>query len=101
MPIQVPKEKIPASPVTLKEYGALDMLARRKVWLDISDISEAELATHMDEEKAREAIVPQPGQIAPDFAANVLDRDRKLTGETVTLSALRGKPVAIVFGSFT
>ncbi len=101
MPIHVPPEKVPSSPVTLKEYGALDMHARRKIWLDISDISEPELAAHMDEEKAREAIVPQPGMIAPDFTAHVLDRDRKLTGETVTLSHLRGRPVGVVFGSFT
>jgi peroxiredoxin len=55
----------------------------------------------MEEEKAREAIVPQPGAEAPDFVAEVLDRDRKRTGETVRLSDLRGKPVGIVFGSYT
>lgn len=101
MPVNVPKDKIPESPVNLKEYSAMDMAARRKVWLEISDISEAELSAHMDEEKAREAIVPQPGQVAPDFTASVLDRQKKLTGETVTLSQLRGKPAGIVFGSFT
>ena len=101
MAVYVPKDKIPESPVSLKEYSAMDMNTRRQLWLDISDISEQELAHHMEEEKAREEIVPQPGQMAPDFTAHVLDRGKKLTGGTVTLSQLRGKPVGVVFGLFT
>lgn len=92
---------VPKSPVTLEEYAAMDMAQRRKVWLDISDISEAEFEAHMAEEKAREAIVPKVGTMAPDFVADVLGRDRKRTGEQVRLSSLRGKPVGIVFGSYT
>ena len=95
------KQAVPNSPVTLEEYSAMDMAARRKIWLDISDISEEEFEAHMAEEKAREAIVPMVGSLAPDFVADVLDRDRKRTGESVRLSGLRGKPVGIVFGSFT
>ena len=94
-------DDVRTSPVTLEEYGAMDMAARRKVWLEISDITEEEFETHMAEEKAREATVPQVGSEAPDFVADVLDRDRKRTGEQVRLSDLRGKPVGIVFGSFT
>lgn len=89
------------SPVTLEQYSAMDMTERRKVWLEISDISEDQFNAHMEEEKAREAIVPQPGTEAPDFVAEVLDRQRKRTGERVRLSDLRGKPVGIVFGSYT
>ena len=89
------------SPVTLEEYGAMDMAQRKKVWLEISDISEAEFEAHMAEEKAREAIVPKVGSMAPDFVADVLGSDRKRTAEQVMLSALRGKPVGIVFGSYT
>ena len=96
----VPKNT-PKSPVTLEEYSAMDMAQRRKVWLEISDISEAEFEAHMAEEKAREAIVPKVGSMAPDFVADVLDRQRKRTGETVRLSDLRGQPVGIVFGSYT
>jgi hypothetical protein len=96
----IPKS-VPRSPVTLKEYSAMDMAQRRKVWLEISDISEAEFEAHMAEEKAREAIVPKVGSMAPDFVADVLDRQRKRTGETVRLSDLRGQPVGIVFGSYT
>ena len=96
----VPKST-PKSPVTLEEYAAMDMAQRRKVWLEISDISEQEFEAHMAEEKAREAIVPKVGSMAPDFVADVLDRQRKRTGETVRLSDLRGQPVGIVFGSYT
>ena len=94
-------DNIPKSPVTLEEYSAMDMAARRKVWLEISDITEAEFEAHMAEEKAREAIVPKVGSAAPDFVADVLDRHRKRTGEQVRLSDLRGMPVGIIFGSYT
>lgn len=94
-------DDIPASPVTLDEYAAMDMATRKKVWLEISDITEEEFEAHMAEEKAREADVPRIGTEAPDFTADVLDRARKRTGETVRLSDLRGQPVALVFGSYT
>ena len=94
-------QNIRTSPVSLDEYGAMSMEQRRKVWLEISDISEDEFEAHMTGEKAREAIVPKIGSEAPDFVADVLDRDRRRTGAQVRLSALRGKPVGIVFGSFT
>jgi len=100
MPDIVPASA-PESPVTLEEYAAMDMAARRKVWLQISDISEAEFEAHMAEEKAREAQVPQVGSVAPDFVADVLDRGRKRTGEQVRLSDLRGAPVGLIFGSYT
>ncbi len=92
---------IRTSPVTLEQYGAMDMAQRRKLWIEISDITEEQFERHMAEEKAREAIVPKIGSEAPDFVADVLDRDRKRTGKQVRLSDLRGKPVGIVFGSFT
>ena len=101
MTIRASSDKVPASPVNLREYGAMDMAARRKIWLGISDISEADLDAHVQEERAREARVPQPGQRAPDFTAHVLDRNRMLSGETVTLSRLLGRPVGVIFGSFT
>ena len=94
-------DKTSQSPVTLDQYAAMQMAERRKVWLEISDITEAEFDAHMAEEKAREAIVPKLGAKAPDFVADVLDRERKRTGEQVRLSDLQGQPVGIIFGSFT
>lgn len=95
------RDDIPTSPVTPDQYAAMDMAARRKVWLEISDITEEQFDAHMAEEKAREAIVPRLGVEAPDFVADVLDRERKRTGEQVRLSDLRGQPVGLVFGSYT
>ena len=74
---------------------------RKKIWLEISDITEAEFDDHMAFQKARQADVPQPGAKMPDFELDVLDRDRLRSGETVRLSALHGKPVALIFGSYT
>ncbi len=89
------------SPVTLEQYNALDAAGRRAVWLQISDITEAEFDAHMETEQAREATVPMVGGEAPDFVAEMLGRDGARTGEQVRLSDLRGKPVGLVFGSYT
>ncbi len=94
-------EDIPTSPVTLEQYAAMEMAEKRRVWIEISDITEAEFDAHIATQKAREAIVPKVGSRAPDFVADVLDRDRKRTGEQVRLADLRGQPVGIVFGSYT
>ena len=74
---------------------------RKKLWLEISDMTEAAFDAMMAENKARQSRVPRIGAPAPDFALERLDRDRKRMGETVRLSSLRGKPVALVFGSYT
>ena len=89
------------SPVTLEEYSAMDWEGKRQVWLDISDITEEQFEIHMATQKAREAGVPKVGEAAPDFSADVLGGARQRTGETVRLSDLRGKPVGLVFGSYT
>ena len=74
---------------------------RRQLWLSISDMTEEAFDAMMAENKARQANVPAVGSEAPDFEIDRLDRKRKRTGETVRLSALRGKPVALIFGSYT
>jgi len=94
------------SPVNLDQYGAMDMAEKRRVWREISDITEAQFEAHMATQKAREANVPEVGSLAPDFTAALLGRNRKGpnehgSSELVTLSALRGKPVGLVFGSYT
>jgi len=74
---------------------------RKQSWLEISVISEEQFDAMRAHQAARQEKVPQPGDEAPDFKIDVLDRDRQRTGETVQLSALRGKPVALMFGSYT
>ena len=82
--------------------GPLSMAEKKKVWIEISDhLTEEGFDAMMAEQAAREADVPKVGSEAPDFEIEVLDRERKRTGEHVRLSAQRGKPVALLFGSFT
>lgn len=78
------------------------MEERKKVWLEISDnLTEEKFDAMMTKSKGRQAAVPQVGTMAPDFTIERLSRDRKRSGEYVTLSGLRGKPVALCFGSYT
>lgn len=89
------------SPVTLEEYKAMDRFERRIAQLEVSKISQEELEAHIEYEKDREVKVPDVGSTAPDFIADVLGAYRRRTGESIQLSNLRGKPVAIAFGSYT
>ena len=73
----------------------------RALWISVSDMTEEEFDDMMAANKARQARVPKVGDAAPDFEIDVLDAKKKRTGETVRLSGLRGKPVALVFGSYT
>ena len=44
---------------------------------------------------------PQVGEVAPDFELELLDATGNRTDDRLSLSALRGKPVGLIFGSFT
>jgi hypothetical protein len=44
---------------------------------------------------------PQVGDEAPDFQLERLGPGGERTGEQMTLSSLRGKPVGLIFGSYT
>jgi hypothetical protein len=44
---------------------------------------------------------PHPGDVAPDFTLELLSAAGARTGEKLSLSSLRGKPVGLIFGSFT
>ena len=89
------------SQVTLDQYTAMSMPERRRVWIDISDITEAKFDAYMEAQKAREAFVPRIGSEAPDLAADVLGENRQRTGQQVRLSDLRGSPVGLSFVSLT
>lgn len=52
-------------------------------------------------QERREALAPAVGSEAPDFELKCLDEKGKLTEATLRLSALRGRPVGLVFGSYT
>ena len=74
---------------------------RKREWLEISMIDEAQFDADWKLQGERQSEVPRPGDMAPDFELDLLDRGRKRTGDTVRLAALRGKPVALMFGSYT
>ena len=50
---------------------------------------------------AREALAPKVGAMAPDFESARLSAPGERTGETFRLSDTRGRPVALIFGSYT
>jgi len=74
---------------------------RKAIWLQVSDMTEPEFDAMMAENKARQVKVPEPGTKAPDFNLDVLDRENGRTGEKISLSGLQGKPVGLIFGSYT
>ncbi len=49
----------------------------------------------------RDVASPPVGAPAPDFELEVMDGDGNRTGEFFTLSSVRGKPVGLIFGSYT
>ncbi len=70
-------------------------------WWEKWHISKDEYDRYIDAKRSRDKRVPRVGTIAPDFEVERLDRKGRRTGETFRLSSTRGKPVAIVFGSYT
>jgi hypothetical protein len=53
------------------------------------------------ERAERDRHAPKVGAPAPDFAIERLAPDGTRAGEMFRLSEMRGRPVAIVFGSYT
>ncbi len=82
--------------------NSMSMEEKKKVWIEISDhLTEESFDAMMAGHAAREVDLPKVGEMAPDFRIERLDPEKKRTGEYVELSALRGRPVALLFGSFT
>ena len=53
------------------------------------------------ERLAREAAAPKVGDMAPDFELERLSPEGWRTGRRFRLSSNRGRPVGLVFGSYT
>ncbi len=81
--------------------SGLSFPEKREVWLEISHMSADEFDAMMAQQKARQSGALKVGIEAPDFEIERLDRSKKRTGEFVKLSDLRGRPVALAFGSYT
>ncbi len=86
-----------------KDFSSNDMSReeKRAIWLEISDMTEQEFDAMQAHHKAHQQGAPKVGDMAPDFSAEVLGAGRQRTGELVTLSSKRGRPVALAFGSYT
>lgn len=80
----------------------MDPAEKIKNWAAISpNLTAEQLTGFLAHEKERQSLVPAVGTQAPDFELDVLDRDRQRTGERFRLSSWRGKPVGLIFGSWT
>jgi|ETNmetMinimDraft_16_1059900.scaffolds.fasta_scaffold418019_2 hypothetical protein len=64
-------------------------------------ISKEEFDAHLAKKEARQAKAPIVGESAPDFEIEHLDAHGKRTGQIFRLSSVFGRPVALVFGSYT
>jgi len=60
-----------------------------------------ELRADVAVRREREERSPRPGTTAPDFELELLSPRGQRTGETRRLSDHRGRPVGLIFGSFT
>ena len=81
-----------------------DAETRERALSDIRGFFDYMTPTHIDYvvqfqtiHKQRENRAPNPGDLAPDFNLPLLDGN----GERVRLSDRRGRPVALLFGSYT
>jgi len=70
------------------------------IWEQMN-ISREKFAQLMAIAAEREKKAPAVGSLAPDFSLRRLGQDRRPLAERVRLSELRGRPVALVFGSYT
>lgn len=61
----------------------------------------AEYEAMVRERSERDSIAPKVGEMSPDFEIERLAPDGTRTGEMFRLGATRGRPVALVFGSYT
>ena len=78
----------------------LDDNMARDLALDFG-ISQEEFAEYLTYKKERDKAVPKVGTEAPDFEVEMLTSDGARTGETFRLSSSKGKPMALLMGSYT
>lgn len=54
-----------------------------------------------NERVERERLAPRVGSPAPNFSVERLSKDGKRSGKYFQLSQAKGRPVALIFGSYT
>jgi len=71
-------------------------------WLDTRGKTREQLRTFIEARIVRDQTKsPKVGDPAPDFELEVLDPKGNRTGEMTKLSSHFGKPIGLVFGSYT
>ena len=70
-------------------------------WYETREMTPESLRGFMEQRVLRDERSPKIGDAAPDLELEMLTSAGGRTGETVTLSGYFGKPVALVFGSYT
>ena len=63
--------------------------------------SRTQFEDRWEDRLARDKMSPAVGSRAPDFQLEVLSSYGKRTGTLLQLSSLFGKPIGLVFGSYT
>jgi len=83
----------------MHRYPTARQLGRKT--LKAMGITPEEFERIRTEKLEREPRAPAVGALAPDFNAERLSPQGRRTGERFCLSEARGRPVALVFGSYT
>ena len=69
--------------------------------LKLRGFSREELREFIAGRFEREMDAPNVGEKAPDLTLESLSASGKRTGDMVSLSSLSGKPIGLIFGSYT
>lgn len=64
-------------------------------------LTREEFTKRWEERLKQDESSPQIGEKAPDFELELLSNTGERTGKTFRLSSALGKPVALIFGSYT
>ncbi len=64
-------------------------------------ITKEQFLAGREKARLREETAPKVGERAPDFDLKLMSPEGRLTERRIRLSDLRGRPVALVFGSYT
>lgn len=70
-------------------------------WYETREMTPESLRQFMEQRVLRDERSPKIGDKAPDLELELLTNAGARTGEMVTLSGYFGKPVALIFGSYT
>jgi hypothetical protein len=92
---------MPDTPTPAPPAGGKTREQLREEWIAISDMTADEFDALQVTYQARAKGMPVPGDEAPGFTVEVMDHSQKRTGASKSLSDFRGKPVGLIFGSYT